>query len=80
MKKTGNTLESHRLWREIAKLPTAEADKVLAKVVEEKFSIGEAMKVVRPLNDMYLCIIERICLCRIVRKLPHTSHTQGIIK
>ena len=57
MKKTGNTLESHRLWREIAKLPTEEADKVLTSVVEEKFSIGEAVKVVQPLIDMYLCII-----------------------
>lgn len=80
MKKTGNTLESHRLWREIAKLPTEEADKVLTSVVEEKFSIGEAMKVVQPLIDMYLCIIEWIWLCRIVRKLPHVTHTQGIIK
>ena len=52
MKKTGNTVESHRLWREIAKLPTEEANKVLTSVVEEKFSIGEAMKVVQPLIDM----------------------------
>ena len=80
MKKTGNTLESPRLWREIAKLPTEEADKVLTSVEEEKFSIGEAMKVVQPLIDMYLCIIEWVWLCRIVRKLPHKTHTQGIIK
>lgn len=75
MKKTGNTLESHRLWREIAKLPTEEADKVLTSVVEEKFSIGEAMKVVHPFIDMYLCIIELIWLCRIVRKLSHITLT-----
>ena len=79
MKKTGNTLKSHKLWREIAKLPTEEADKVLTSVVEGKFSIGETMKVVQPLIDMYLCIVEWIWLCRIVRKLPHITHTQGII-
>ncbi len=52
MKKVGESLESHILWREVCKLNAEDADKVLSAIVQQRFSIGDAVQVV--LCSMYI--------------------------
>ena len=52
MKKVGESLETHKLWREMCKLQSEEANKVLSAIVQQRFSIGDATQVV--LCAMYI--------------------------
>ena len=45
MKKKGKTLESHRLWKELASLTKNDTTRVLQGIVEKRFSICEAIQV-----------------------------------
>ena len=44
--KKGKNLESHRLWRQIVSLTPKDAKKVLKGIVNQQFSIEEAIQVI----------------------------------
>jgi len=44
--KKGKNLESHRLWRQIVSLTPTDAEKVLKVIINQHFSIEEAIQVI----------------------------------
>ena len=68
MKNIGKTLETHRLWRELVKLETDDAEKVLLGIVQQRFSIGEAVQVVL----CYMHIL-RLLQANLIKRRPIIS-------